>query len=110
MQSKPKFQHENLDEHLTHVWTLDNHGDHMLVSVEHIRQLAPHLQAHLGDGIYSERIAMNYVYLVLLVRAHGTWILCSVKRQVRFFGRAPSHHAPLQICKGQAYLAVIGNS
>src|SRR5215510_6677917 len=101
---------EKLDEHLTHVWPLDHHGDYALISVERIRQLAPHLQAHLRDGVYFERIAANYVdNLVLLIPAHDTGVLGCIERKVRFFGRAPSQHSPLQICKGQFDLANIGD-
>src|SRR5262247_1182077 len=92
---------ESLDKHLTHVWPLDHHGDYALISVEHIRQLALHLQAHLRDGVDFERIAPNYVdNLVLLIPAHDAGVLGCVERKVRFFGRVPSQHAPLQICKG----------
>src|SRR5215472_12408349 len=80
----------------------------------HFRRTYPtaalYLQTHFADGAYLERIATDYVdYLVLLVPAHYTWILSSVKRQVRFFNRAPSHHSLLQICNGQFDLAIIGH-
>jgi hypothetical protein len=42
------------DGHLPHVRPLDYHGHDALVAVEHVLQLALHVEADLGDAIGQE--------------------------------------------------------
>src|SRR5215831_21357130 len=70
---------QSRDVHLAHVGALDEQGHDAFGPVEHIGQLAGHVQAELGDAVEALRVAADHVqHLVLLVPALDPWILGGV--------------------------------